>query len=253
MKSFIRLIVMIIVFGVMICSVYYLVNENKKYQDTQICGYKDKQNTGLIENNEEGNKDEHKEIKNEKSDVVEPSYDFFDSSVEEQIAYIKLIEQRNIGANASKTIEENVGLETIGVEYKDLFTEAQMDSALVVIQVAGSMISIMPYSDFIDAQEFHYDDNGNLVLFTYTETGRGLKSRYYVNRNEIISIEREQEEPIETEKVDEVVNTISSGEEMNVSGETIQKNEPTVEVEKIDFDDMFARSKALYEKYIKSR
>ncbi len=242
MKSFLKVIVTIIVIAVIIGSVYYLEKINSCYKIKQICDGKNDKKEETV------NQIENNEVKEqEPANEVTPSSDFFNSSIEEQIAYINLIEQRNIEANATKTIEENVGLETIGIEYSDLFKTMQMDSALVVIQVAGSMISILPYSDFIDAQEFHYDENGHLVLYTYTETGRGLKSKYYINNNEVISIERE-EEPLENETIDEVIN---SGEDF--SGEVNKISEPIVEREKINFSDMFARSKALYEKYIKAR
>ena len=254
MKSFLRFVVTVLVLGILIFSVYYLVNKNKTYIPSVANNDGEENNQVVINDLEKDNTEKTDENLEENKDKEKTSNDLSNSSVEEQIAYIKLIEQRNIQANATKTIEENVGLETIGVEYSDLFTTTQMDSVLVVVQVAGSMISIMPYSDFVDSQEFHYDENGKLVLFTYTETGRGLKSRYYINNDEVISIEREKEEG--QENFEEVVTTneTTSGES-GESGEAIEKKElssPTVEVERIDFNDMISRSKALYEKYIKS-
>ena len=242
MKNFLRFLITVLIIGIIIYAVYFLVTQNKIYKQTHPVEFNTEENTQESETNEP---------ENEIQENIEPVVQL---SEEEIISNAKDIENANMNANVRSTIEGKVGLDVIGMEYSELFEMTNMDSADVTIQVAGTMVNIMPFSDFIDNQEFHYDERGNLVLFAYTEQGRGLKTRIYVHDGKVIKIEKESED-IEPEPVEEVIsgNEIESGniEKTNESTQSEFERLYNEEQNKIDFTDMFSRSQALYEKYIK--
>ena len=241
MKSLLRFLITALVIGIILYETYFLIKENRmfdifhpeEYDDEIVTtdnGKKDdKQNTPICS----GEKNTSTTIENEPKDEkepVKPNSETY-SSKEALLDIIDRTEAKNTTSIVKDTIQDRVGLDVVGAKYADLFNFLGTNSTSCTIQVAGSMISIMPASDFIDIQQFHYDEDGNLVLYVVEGAGSGFKTRYYFANNTLI--EKKMEDAGEIEE---------SGD--NISGESIH-------ADNTDLNDIVSRGSSLYVKYLK--
>lgn len=220
MRDFLKLIVSILVIGVISYTVYFLLYSNTEYQQNRISGDnilneeniqkdigKDNDVTeNEIKNNIDiENKDENLNLIDfpiKSGDVSEEKTEEFiqemtSGDIEDKISKINLIETKNNLANLSKSFEDNVGINVMGTKNQDYFDSFDMSQMNVTIQVAGSMIYIIPMPDFVDNVQYHYDKNGNLALYVCELMGIGGEIRYYFDNEILLTKTTNVEENIE--------------------------------------------------------
>ena len=124
-----------------------------------------------------------------------------------KIEAIKKIENQNKSAVPSKTIEDNVGIDIMGNMVQDFMESFETDELAVTVQVAGSMVYIIPASDFLDNTQFHYDENGNLILYIREFIGIGGEARYYFENGTpiIINMKVDKKNQMQFESTDEIL------------------------------------------------
>ena len=248
MRKFLKFIVSIIVIVIMIFTVYFFMqysnqytpgNENNgekgsleyiksgenNFEYSQNENENNTQSGDLVDGNiiieEISGENTFEEITSGDTSIENASGDIFYTAqeIEMKITAIKDIENQNKSISVPKTFEDSVGLDIIGVNDKDFFTAFNLTELSVTIQIAGSMVYIIPNSDFIDNAQYHYDENGNLVLYICELIGVGGEIRYYYENGQFLK----QEQIIE--------------EEIEIEGENVLE--------------ILQRSKLVYEKYIK--
>lgn len=125
-----------------------------------------------------------------------------------KISEINMIETKNRLANLTNTIEDSVGIEIIGEKNQDYFDNFSIKEMSVNIQIAGTMIYIIPMPDFVDNAQYHYDENGELALYICELTGIGGEVRYYFDNGKLLTrLENIEEDVIiPSENINEIVN-----------------------------------------------
>ena len=223
---FFKFILIVLIIAVIVFEVYFLLKENKSFKEN---------NPDINTQNVSG-----EVINNEVSgEEVEPTKPIAD--VKTTVQDIDNIARLNIESSNVSTTVESVGLEVIGEKYKEMFSTLGTSSTTVTIQVAGTMIHLMPYSDFVNEEEFHYDEDGKLLLYVLTASGKGDKVKYYLNDKSIIGIklyeDGEPEETVDTTSGEELSSGDVSGEEYSIINE-------------VDIDEIQERGAYLYNKYL---
>lgn len=228
MKQVLKFIVSLIIIAIMIFTVYFLVQNSSKYIGNYVSG----DNTEVLfsknsgENISSVTQDEnYVENKIDVNDKIESGNNFDESGenvivdkissgdtvvigesgnkiynsneVEVKINDIKEIENKNKTSNVTETFEDSVGLDILGIENKDFFSAFNLSELTVTVQTAGSMVYIIPNSDFIDNAQYHYDSNGKLVLYIRELIGVGGEIRYYYENNQFIKQESKIDDDIQ--------------------------------------------------------
>lgn len=197
MKSFLKLIVSIIVVLVIGFTVYFLLQGTTKYNEKDTSG--EKLNTELSGNVISGSEDINRvedasgenqstpenEIKTQPSETNTLS----EEQINQAVKNANMIENQNNNEIVINTIEDNIGIEMIGNEYQELLNMLNSNTLTVNVQTAGTMIYILPMSDFVNNQQYHYDENGNLVLYISELMGIGGEVRYYFYDDQLIKTE----------------------------------------------------------------
>lgn len=240
MRDFLKLMVSILVIAVILYTIYFMLNNNAEYQqnktnienilneeqlqkDTE--KNQDKENETEINNNVDIENDEtiKNEIKeNEDSNLIDNSIEEKDvleeknedfiqemtsGDIEDKISKINLIETKNNLSNLTKSFEDNVNIDIMGIKNQDFFDSFDMSQMNVTIQVAGSMVYIIPMPDLVDNAQYHYDKNGNLALYVCELTGIGGEIRYYFDNEILLTKTTNVDEDIELsyEDVNEII------------------------------------------------
>ena len=245
MKKFLRFIITVLVISIILGGTYFLVKESRRYQ----YAHPEEPEVIVVENKEEvvcpkektepiiiyiqsGEKVSSGEIitQSGEENLDIPRAETY-SSKDALLDSIKRIEDKNVASHVTNTIQDKVGAEVVGSKYKELFELLNTSTTSTTIQIAGSMIYIIPASDFLDSQQFHYDEDGNLVLYVVEGAGTGFKTRYFITNETLI------------EKVGEDVGEIYD-EDNQESGEQMMLDET-------DLEDIYNRARALYDEYLK--
>lgn len=236
MKQFIKFLVSIIVIIIIIFTVYFLMQYSNQYTpSSDISGEKEileetkndendidfsrneneEKNDAPNGNFESGNVimeeisgDEHiiEEIASgdieTKDDSENVNYTL--QEIENKVTNIKNIERKNEFIGEPQIFEDSVGLDIIGIKNKDFFTTFNLSELTVTVQTAGTMVYIIPNSDFIDNAQYHYDENGNLILYVRELIGVGGEIRYYYEDGKFLKEEQIIEEGIEIDDEDKL-------------------------------------------------
>ena len=194
MRQFIRILAVILTIAVLVGTIYFLVQYNKDY----------------VENNPNPSGDEKISIenKNEKVEVTLESKENIERYAKEEkeslISAIKSTINLNTIANVRKTINkkisksyfgklvipnENSSEAVSGENSGEMETFIIPDSVQCSIQVAGSMINIVPEDDRIDSIEFHYRGDNKLVAYVRKYAGTNIKATYYFENGELLDKE----------------------------------------------------------------
>ena len=112
---------------------------------------------------------------------------------------IEKIEYENKNIKDIKLIEDNIEEMLWGEE--EYFDILQDDKVGVSSIIAGTSVQIIPNPDFLDTQVFHYDMQGNLVMYVLISNTVGGQIKYYFNNGEIVKISNEMEENINVELI----------------------------------------------------
>jgi len=224
--KFFKFILIVLIIAIIAFEVYFLIKENKSFKENR------SDVTPQVESGES--------INNEKSgEEVEPTKTSTD--VKSTVQDIDNIARLNIESSNVTTTVESVGVDVIGERYQEMFTALGQNSTTITIQVAGTMIHLMPYSDLVNEEEFHFDEDGKLILYVLTASGKGDKVKYYLNNDSIIGIkfyeDGEQEETIDTTSGEEISSGDISGDEYSI-------------VNEVDLDEIQERGAFLYKKYL---
>ncbi len=171
MKNFLRLCVSIITIFIVIASVLFLLDRKQK-------------GNNRVEDPFISSGDKSGEGQNETS------------FQEEKAKNIKQIEERNLKDTSIKTVHDSVDLSIMGKQNEDYFTSFEVEEVSVMVQLSGSMIAIIPAPDFLNNAYYHYDQNGNLVLYVCELIGVGGQMRYYFDQGKLFHKEETVEEDI---------------------------------------------------------
>ena len=217
MREFLKLIVSILVVLVISYTVYFFLYSNSKYEQNQmdeeeILNEELPQGDDEIDNESnfgDMNNEVHDEVEDEDSnlidnpiksgDVFEGNQDggeFVSGNIEEKISKINLIETKNNLSNLTKSFEDSLGADIIGTKNQDYFVSFDMTKMDVTVQVAGSMVYIIPTPDLVDNAQYHYDKDGNLALYICELVGVGGEVRYYFENGILLTQETNVEEDI---------------------------------------------------------
>lgn len=213
MKNFLKLLVSIIVICTIGYTIYFLLSNSSKYNSSNESG--DLANTELENSNQNDEKD-NQEVENIENDKNLENNNITDNSgevlseeekINKIVANIDMLRKQNNSTSVSKTLEDNVGIDIVGTKYQDFFTHFAMMEAFTTVQVAGSMVYIIPASDFLDLAQYHYDENGNLLLYVDELIGVGGEIRYYFSDNNLLTTQYQVEEniPIDYEDSQEII------------------------------------------------
>lgn len=228
MREFIKLIVTIIVLVVISYTVYFFLESNAKYEERnneeiikEELNLNNENKENVLENNElqnpivspensyatSGEKIENITSEEEQVDVIISGEKI--EGLSEIISKINLIETKNRLSNLNKTIEDNVGVDVIGQKNRDFFEIFPEDKMAVTVQIAGTMVYIIPTPDLIDNAQYHYDADGNLALYICELVGIGGEIRYYYEDGKFLTkvtnVEDENLEFITYEDSDEIL------------------------------------------------
>ncbi|MBR3281358.1 MAG: hypothetical protein IKI57_05945 [Clostridia bacterium] len=229
MKSFLRFILTVCIIGLIVFEVYYLINNNKTYKI---------EHPDVATENSGEVKEPEKEPVEEKEEV-----EVVDNNTKISISEIDEISRLNIETANVHSVEEDVGLEVIGENNKDFFDAMNINTTRVRVQTAGSMIHVMPFSDMLNEEEFHFDERGNLVLYMVTSTGKGDKAKYYLDNGNIIGFVFYED----GEEQESNASTKNESGETNNSGEVMVTSSLT---DRVDIKEVSQRGAYLYRRYI---
>jgi len=241
MREFLKLIVSILVILVITYTLYFFLYNDAKYQENHLSGEgyisgeennsevtintnKEFAENNSISNNEESeNENQNVKENNQKlnpNEILQESGDVLIEKIEtlsgnpittkdleKNIAKINLIETKNNLANLTKSIEDKVGVNIVGIKNQDYMDSISENKVDVTIQVAGSMIYIIPMSDFVDNAQYHYDTNGELALYVCEIAGIGGEIRYYFENDSLLTqvANVEKEMQLNYESVEEIL------------------------------------------------
>lgn len=217
MKKFIKFIVTILVVCIIGSTLYFVLKMNSDYQSSNSSGDNLSGDT-LLENTPSGelneevdnnlNVDENiNNTENNSNENIENPEKTQVLTIEEKENKIKEIENQNRTSNLTKTLEDNVGIDVMGTKNTEFLESTGMDAISINVQVAGTMVYIIPAPDFIDNAQYHYDENGNLVLYICELTGIGGEIRYYFENGNLLSQSYNVEEgaQINFENAEEII------------------------------------------------
>lgn len=190
MKSFVRLLVAILVIGLASGTVYYATKVN---EEVKVIQNNQQENNLNIENQNS----EIENIKNEISD--EQSIEIFpnDSEInhnsesvnielEQAIKELDYVVAKLNEAHQIEEIETVIGKGTLGANIDEYMNSFALNEISVVVQKftasEGMSIIIIPATDLLDTQEFIYDQNGNLLLYNSISTSVGGAVHYYFSK-----------------------------------------------------------------------
>lgn len=200
MKGFLKFIISILVIAVIAYTLYFFLTNNAVYQEQYVSGETHISGEGareeLTENIINADDESQKEIENQtpnfsgektSGDASGNKENLDENVLEEKVADINLIETKNRLANLTKSLEANVGIDIVGTKNQDFMDSFDMEQMNVTIQVAGTMVYIIPTPEFVDNAQYHYDENGNLVLYICEFTGIGGEIRYYFENDNLLT------------------------------------------------------------------
>lgn len=227
MKNFLKLFVSIIVVIAIAGTLYLVLRENANYQEEHPeLGTSGEQLSGNPMESGEKNDDTSGEVMIPSGEVVAPSGEEVTPSsgdeaqtVEEKVEAINRVEMKNRLATVTNTEEAMVGVEVVGSQNQDYFTSFDTDKMGVTVQVAGTMAYILPAPDFVNNAQYHYDEDGNLVLYICELTGVGGEVRYYFENGALLT--------------------------------TLENVEEGVTITQENSDEILTRAKLIYETYMK--
>lgn len=221
MRKILRLIITVFVIGLLGYTIYFLMDNNNAYpgtiyesgndwEDNPLFEINSGNQQGILGEKDSGNQNEvpsgnvnsgESQLENQFPSKVSGD------TLEEKIASINLIETKNRLANLKKSLDDTVGVEMIGLKNKEFMESFEMNQMAVTVQVAGTMVYMIPAPDFVDNAQYHYDENGNLVLYICELTGIGGEIRYYFENGVCFKQEANIEENIEIpyESVEEIL------------------------------------------------
>ena len=152
MKSFLKLLVSIIVICTIGYTTYFLLSNSSKYNSSNESG--DLTNTEL-ENSNQNDEKNNQEVENieidknlENNNITDNSGEILseEEKIDKIVANIDMLRKQNNSTSVSKTLDDNVGIDIIGTKYQEFFSIFNMNEAFVTVQVAGSMAYIIPAS-----------------------------------------------------------------------------------------------------------
>ena len=210
MKKILQLIISLVVIALVGYTIYFLISSNNQYFEV-----KPNDESGNIAENNQNDEDKAvtPEILSSGNEIETDDDDKTDDNtgvnneenaeivsgdtLESKIASINMIETKNRLANLTKSLEDDIGLEIIGLKNKEYMESFETDEMHVTVQVAGSMVYIIPFPDFVDNAQYHYDENGNLALYICEFIGVGGEVRYYFENGVLLTTQENVEEDIE--------------------------------------------------------
>lgn len=202
MKSFMKLIITILVVAIIGFTVgYLLMNGTKKNNDEsgdvisgdniliQTSGEK----YGEMVSTPSGDLGEiSKEISGE---------NILPISKEEKIERInEQVQKIGSGENEVKTSRENLSLDLVNDSAKDFMKYFKVNELPTTVNVKPGFVEIIPDQDFIENMVYYFDENGELILYESVSTTVGGSCKYYFDKGTIVSVVVAYEEDIEAKE-----------------------------------------------------
>lgn len=232
MKKFLKLLVTIIVILVIGYTIYFLMENTSQYNARNsgdlIFNNSDdilnqSGNNEISLENQSGNAENMKLpsgeenvefeqtnnteiIGNEDEEVGISGDNQLQNDWESKVEEIKNIKNQNLSAIPTKTLEENIDIDIIVGKDKVFSELSKISQVSGTVQVAGSMVYIMPDSELLDNTQYHYDKNGNLILYVRELSEYDKEARYYFENGTpiIINFTVEKKHQMDFEKAEEI-------------------------------------------------
>lgn len=97
----------------------------------------------------------------------------------------KIVKKNKVNGNV-KIIDEYLTSSTLGKNTEDYFENFEVDVISVTIEVGSFSLVIIPTTDFLDTQEYQFNDSGELVKYICTSNTKGGSMEYYFYNNKIL-------------------------------------------------------------------
>jgi len=112
-----------------------------------------------------------------------------DEEINMAIGEIDEIVKNNKANGDIKIIDEYLTPSTLGENTKDYFESFEVDVVSVTIKVGSSSLLIIPTTDFLNTQEYQFNDKGELVKYTcISNTVGGSIDYYFYNERILVTV-----------------------------------------------------------------
>lgn len=197
MNSFLKLLISIVIICIISTTVLYLLenNSNDIVPDD---------NQNYIENNEQ-NEDQIEDNEN----ISEPNEELNTLTKEEMILEIDDIVARNELISFANKKEESIGVDILGSSIQEYMNYFNSESINVEIYIQGTSVRIIPMPDFLNTQIYHFNTDGDLVMYMAVSNTIDKKIKYYFYNGElidkIVNLEEDIDIEIEFENSEEII------------------------------------------------
>ncbi|MBQ9313880.1 MAG: hypothetical protein IJ220_02600 [Clostridia bacterium] len=202
MKSFMKLIITILVVAVIGFTCGFLLMNGTKVEDETLDN--DVASEVMIEENSGEIIGEIIDIKSgEQNESLKEDSGDNGSFVSKEEKIKKIDEQVQMivsGEAEINNFRENLSIDLVSDLAKDFMKYFKINELSVTINVKPNFIEIIPDTDFIENMVYYYDENGNLILYESVSTTVGGSCKYYFNNGAGISVVEAYEENIDVKE-----------------------------------------------------
>lgn len=206
MKSFMKLIITLLVIVSVGYIAYYLIINNSNDNDISLSGdveYNEIKDDISGENVSGGvifpikSGDVSGEIIEDNSgEVIEPI-------IETKEDIIDRIDSQIISINSGdilNSISDNLSADLLSDSAREFMDYFKVNELSVTVNIRERCVELIPTSDFIENMIYYYDDNGNLILYESVSNTVGGSIKYYFENGKSIDVIWDFEEDIEKQE-----------------------------------------------------
>ena len=195
MKVIMKLLITIIVVAVVGFTVgFLLMNGAKKVEPEKVeevpeIKIPEKEESGEnweIVSNDSGDAEEEQEQEN----IVHETKEDIISRIEEQV-------RMNAWSGEEESMHDDLTLDLVNDSAKDFMKYFKQNTISVTVKKGERMIEIIPDTDFVNNMIYHFDENGELILYeSVSQTVEG-SCKYYFDNGKGIGIAPKFEEGVD--------------------------------------------------------
>ena len=192
MKLFLKFLAVAVTIAIIVATTYYLVQYNKAFVENN-----PKQSSNEEADTDNGNIDIKDVTPESKENIEKIAKEEKESLISVIKSTINLNTIANVRNTSNKTIPKSYYGEIVLNSYDDSGEEGSGEKETVqlpdtircTIQIAGSMINIVPDDDNLDSIEFHYRGDNKLVAYIRKYAKTSIKATYYFENGELLDKE----------------------------------------------------------------
>lgn len=207
MKSFMKLIITLLVIASVGYIAYYLIINNSNNNDISLSG--DTENNEIKEEISGENVNggiifpiKSGEVSGEMTEII-----LGDNIIEEVIEtkedIIERIDNHVILINSGEilnSISDNLSADLLSDSAREFMNYFKVNELSVTINVKERCVEIIPTSDFIENMVYYYDEIGNLILYESVSNTVGGSTKYYFENGKSIDVIWDYDEDIEKQE-----------------------------------------------------